>query len=152
ERWALLPPRYGRRQTRRARPRPSPPMPRASSLVDTELQPRPWAKSTTDLSEQHGRGCRAVTRTNLIRCRVRGPRELAFVAEQDALQVQAAGGCGDACIAAVSGSDRLGDGAFREPAAGDIDEGADEDAHHVVHEGVSLDVDLQDARVGEALR
>src|SRR5262249_36107684 len=81
----------------------------------------------------------------------RRPGGFAFVVEEDFHQVEALAGRGDAGVLAVARGEGAGDGALGEAAAGDVGEGADEDAHHVVEEGVAFDVDADEARVAGIL-
>src|SRR6185312_16158328 len=77
----------------------------------------------------------------------RRPGGLALVVEEDLHQVEALAGRGDAGVLAVAGGEGAGDGALGEAAAGDVGEGAHQDADHVVEEGVALDVDADEAWV-----
>src|SRR6185436_3519991 len=65
----------------------------------------------------------------------------------DALEVEALRGRRHPEIAARFAGERAVDGAGREPAARDLEQGAHDDAHHVVHERVADDVDGEDARI-----
>src|SRR5277367_3927483 len=77
----------------------------------------------------------------------RGPRVRALVVEDHVLEVKTLRGRRDAGITAVARGERAADGALAEATARDVGEGAHEDAHHVMEEGVALDVDAEQPRL-----